>query len=273
MRVLPVRKLRKNNGFSLTEVLFAVATLAIGMLFIAGTFPVAIYFSTIATERTIAAVAADEAFAKVRLYADPNEYDIHDVNMSYLLGRWQTQTRFNDVDAFPATLGIDLDEFAYPSDPCIPISEKKYFWSALCRRVDPATQIVQVTVFVSRKIGSGATYWVREPVTRALGPISSYPMPIDVQVSQAGPDELSIKFTDPVEKTFINDGYTIVDNQTGQIYRVLERYAGAPPIDQVIKLDRPWRGGLLPGLVWVVPPPVNGGRYPCIAVYQKVIRF
>ncbi len=270
-----MRKLHNNNGFSLTEVLFAVATLAIAMLFIAGTFPVAIYFSTIATERTIAAVAADEAFAKIRLYAIGNPNDSNDdINMPYLGGRWQTQTRFNDPNAFPAAFRIDPNEFAYPSDPGINISEKKYYWSALCRRVDPTARLVQVTVFVSRKVGSGATYWRREPVTRALNPIGwFYPIPIDVNVSQVGPDELSIDLlVDPVEKTFINDGYTIVDNQTGQIYRVLERYAGVPPIDQVIKLDRPWQGGPT-GLVWVVPPPVNGGRYPCIAIYQKVIRF
>lgn len=270
MRVLPVRKLQKNNGFSLTEVLFAVATLAIGMLFIAGTFPVAIYFSTIATERTIAAVAADEAFAKVRLYAigspnDPND----DISLAAL--KVDQHTYFNDPNVLP--FGIDPNEFAYPSDRRINISEKKYFWSALCRRVDLTTELVQVTVFVSRKIGSGATYWVREPITRALDPMGSlYPIPIDVQVSQAGPDELSINFVDPVEKTFINDGYTIVDDETGQIYRVLERYAA--PDDNRIQLDRPWVPGIVPlGKVWVVPPPANGGRYPCIAVYQKIIRF
>ena len=53
----------KNSGFSLTEVLLAVGTLAIGMIFISGTFLTGIYFATIATERTIAAVAANEAFA------------------------------------------------------------------------------------------------------------------------------------------------------------------------------------------------------------------
>ena len=275
MRVVPVRKLQNNNGFSLTEVLFAIGTLAVGMLFIAGTFPVAIHFATIATERTIAAVAADEAFAKIRLYADPNEYNaINDINMPYLGERWQTQTRFNDVDAFPATFtfGLDPNAFAYPSDYGIHISEKKYFWSALCRRVDLTTELVQVTVFVSRKIGSGTTYWVRNQDTGTFEPMGSYPMPIDVVVSQIGPDELSI--INPDEKTFINDGYTIVDDQTGQIYRVLERYAA--PDDNRIRLDRPWGPGIILGKVWrvwVVPPPVNGGRYPCIAVYQKVIRF
>ena len=71
-------KLRTTNpgGFSLTEVLLAVGILAVGMLFIAGTFLVGIHFSTIATEQTIAAVASDEAFAKIKLYGvnlnDPN---------------------------------------------------------------------------------------------------------------------------------------------------------------------------------------------------------
>lgn len=256
------------NGFSLTEVLFAIGTLAIGMLFIAGTFPVAIYFSTIATERTIAAVVADEAFAKIRLYAigDPNNLT-DDINLNAL--EVNRHTYFNDPNVLP--FSIDLNEFAYPSTGT-DISEKKYFWSALCRRVDLTTELVQVTVFVSRKIGSGTTYWVRNQDTGTFEPMGSYPMPIDVVVSQIGPDELSI--INPDEKTFINDGYTIVDDQTGQIYRVLERYAA--PDDNRIRLDRPWGPGIIPGKVWrvwVVPPPVNGGRYPCIAVYQKVIRF
>ena len=279
MRVLPVRKLRKNNGFSLTEVLFAVATLAIAMLFIAGTFPVAIYFSTIATERTIAAVAADEAFAKIRLYAVGNPNDSNDdINLNAL--KFDQHTDFNNV-TFPAAFGIDPNEFAYPSAGT-DISEKKYFWSAICRWVaDPITgptRLVQVTVFISRKVGSGATYWVRNP-DGSLNPVGSfYPIPIAVEVSQISPDPGELSIIDVIpgdaidEKTFINDGYTIVDDETGQIYRVLERYAA--PDDDRIRLDRPWVPGIVPpDKVWVVPPPVNGGRYPCIAVYQKVIRF
>ncbi|MCJ7673995.1 MAG: hypothetical protein MUO33_02460, partial [Sedimentisphaerales bacterium] len=64
------------KAFSLTEVLLAVATLAIGMLFIAGTFLAGIHLTAVAAERTTAAVVADEAFAKIKLYginpADPN---------------------------------------------------------------------------------------------------------------------------------------------------------------------------------------------------------
>jgi len=281
-----VKNKMRNYGFSLTEVLFAVGTLAIGMLFVAGTFPVAIYFSTIATERTVAAVVADEAFAKIRLHAigDPNDPNDDFKLGALIIGR---HTDFNDANVFPATFRIDPNEFpngfAYPSDPDIHISEKKYYWSALCRRVvDPVkgpTQLVQVTVFVSRKIGSGTTYWRREPITRVPYPIGWYPAPVDVNVSPIISDANELSIIDVIpppgdvvdERTFINDGYTILDDETGQIYRVLERYAA--PDDDRIRLDRPWRGGVLPGSVWVVPPPANGGRYPCIAVYQKVIRF
>ena len=53
----------KNNGFSLTEVLLAAGILVIGFMLIAGTLPVGIKLTAIGTERTIGAVAADEAEA------------------------------------------------------------------------------------------------------------------------------------------------------------------------------------------------------------------
>ena len=248
-----------NDGFSLTEVLLAVGIIAVGMLFIAGVFPVGIHFTTIASERTIAAVVADEAFAKIRLCAigDPNN-PASGIDFMTLV--------IDQLTDYTQAVRINPAEFAYPSDPNMDISRKQYYWSALCRRVDPDpnSRLVQVTVFVSRKIGSGTTYqgWaINWPVPEAVV--------VDVPVVP-GPDTLQIELG---KEAFINDGYTIVDNVTGQIYRVLERYAGAPPIDQVIKLDRPWQSGVLPGLVWVVPPPIGGGRCPCIAIYQRVIRF
>jgi len=240
-----------NDGFSLTECLLAVGIIAVGMLFIAGVFPVAIHFTTIASERTIAAVVADEAFAKIRLYG------VIDFNS------WPVPPAIACADFRNVSFGVVTPgEFAYPSDPNMDISRKQYYWSALCRRVDldPNSRLVQVTVFVCRKIGSGTVY---------LGLPGDRPVPeavvVDVPVVP-GPDTLQIE---PGKEAYINDGYTIVDNQTGQIYRVLERDADVP---NTIILDRPWLGGL-PGLVWVVPPPVGGGRCPCVAIYQRVIRF
>ena len=253
-----MRKSRKNYGFSLTEVLLSVGILAMGMTFIAGVFPVAIHFTTIATERTIAAIAADEAFAKIRIYAigDLNE----PINFG-ALGESGLAYDFNDI--FPAIDNIDpnINEFAYPSTG----AQGQYYWSALFRRTDDASTNVQVTVFVSRRVSPNVEY--PAPPDGMGADTVDWPMPVRVGVSQG--DEL---YELEIDRTFIKDGYTIVDDATGRIYRVLERYP--PPDENTILLDRNWdEDSPDPEAVWVVPPPVGSGRYPCIAIYQKVIRF
>lgn len=247
-----------NSGFSLTEVLIAVGILAVGMIFVAGVFPAGIYLTTIATERTIAAVAADEAFAKIRIYG---------INLAS--PQWPsapTIVDFNEV----SSVVIAPCEFEYPSAETN--EPNQYCWSALCRLTEAYNPVtdpnppVQVTVFVCRKVSQNLKY--RTPTG---SDDSAWPRPVQVGVSGTGNNELTINSG---YETFINDGYTIVDDATGRIYRVLERYK--PPNDSIILLDTNWDGG---SLVWVVPPPVIGsppvthGRYPCITVYQKVIRF
>jgi hypothetical protein len=239
---------QRNTGFSLAEVLLAIGALAVGMIFVAGVFPVSIYLTTVVGEQTIAAVATDEAFAKVKIYS-------YGINPNSFL------TTFN-VD-FNSVTTINPSEFAYPSTNTVAV--KQYYWTALCRGVDtnsPGGRLVQVTVFVSRKASPNLKYY-----TQSGGNNGDWPVPMKVGVSETtNNNELQITGN----KTFINDGYTIVDDQTGQIYRVLERYAS--PNDSTILLDRSWGGGSS-GNVWVVPPPVAGGTGPCVGVYQKVIRF
>jgi hypothetical protein len=252
-----------NNGFSLTECLLAIGTLAVGMLFIAGVFPVGIHFTTVATERSIAAVVADEAFAKIRLYgiADFNSPPWPSPNPA-------TACLYFGMVSFGA---VNPYEFAYPSDPNMDISEKQFYWSALCRRVDPEanpiSRLVQVTVFVCRKPGPSLKY--PGPPDGSGVPVD-WPMPIQIGIfAVAGSDMLQIE---PGKEVFINDGYTIVDDENGRIYRVIERYA--QPNHNTVRLDRRWNAGIIPAdRVWVVPPPIGGGRYPCIAIYQRVIRF
>jgi len=266
-----MRKLRNfNSGFSLTECLLAIGILAVGMLFIAGVFPVGIHFTTVAAERTIAAVVADEAFAKIRLYG------VADFNSPpWPLPNPVAACLDFSVVSFGAVNPI---EFAYPSEPNMDVSRKQYYWSALCRRVDldPNSRLVQVTVFVSRKVSAGAMYWYRDPLAPPAVITAPSPVPVWINISQpVGFNPINLLVGDAIpadivdEITFVNDGYTIVDNMSGQIYRVLERDAAMP---DMIVLDRPWQGGPT-GSVWVVPPPIGGGRCPCIAIYQRVIRF
>lgn len=256
----------KQSGFTLTEVLLAVATLVVGMIFVAGVFPVALYFSTIATERTTAAVTADEAFAKIKLYGidfaslDPNGFCVD----------------YNSVSRVP----VPPDEFAYPST--VTNRSKQYYWSALCRQVSllPENRLVQVTVFVSRKVGAGTRYWGRNTNGTLNSVGSSYPKPIAINIFEAPSltedDEIMINDINPTdgfdETIFIQEGGTIIDTEYGRLYRVLKRY-DVPP-NQVL-LDKPWLDDIAPDMdyIFVVPPPIGGGRYPVIEVYQKLMRF
>lgn len=241
-------KRRRYSGFSLVEVLMAVGTLAIGMIFIAGTFLVAIHFTTVSTERTIATVVANEAFAKVRLFG------VYPMDPNLLIDRL---TPFEMLKPLFVPSPVDPNEFAYPSTPTLP--DKQYFWSALCR-LDPNDPIhdVQVTVFVSRKVGAATMY------EGPAGPVDR-PIPMPVGVSGTPGRRLLTITGDP---RWISAGCTIAEDSTGEIYRVVDN--GGGPTEVLLDPDKPWLGG---DTVWVVPPPIGRGRGPCIAVYQTVIRF
>jgi type II secretory pathway pseudopilin PulG len=259
----------KETGFSLTEVLLAVGILAVGMVFIAGVFPVGIRFSQISEERTIAAIVADEAFAKIRIYAagDP-ENGVEPIQLSEIGRNNLTPEDENELeDILPAMVDPNLlypEEFVYPSTGS-EIEKKQYCWWALFRLVDGSSGVnspVQVTVFVCRKSGN------MQYRTADGSDDGEWPVPVAVGVLEEVRDnELSI--VDVSEKGFINDGYRIVDDKTGRIYRVRERYKDP---DDTILLDRDWDDDS-GSPVWVVPPGVGGSRGPCIGVYQKVIGF
>ena len=253
--------MRRYCGFSLIEVLLAVGTLAVGMIFIGGTFLVGIHLSGVSAERTTATIVANEAFAKIRIFdvnmADPN-WDIFDPN-SYRYGF-----------EVPTVAPFAYDEFAYPSTKTL--TEKQYFWSALCRR-DPSDpwRTLQVTVFVSRKVGAGTRY--RDPSDPLnLNKWIDWPVAMRLGVSGAIDDPV---LTITGEPSWIGPGYTIVQNSTGDIYRVVKR-GDDPRLPQII-LDKPWDPlGIYPypdDFVWVVPPPIGRGKGPCIAVYQTKITF
>ncbi len=258
---------RRQVGFSLMETLLAVGTLAIGMMFISGTFLTGVFFSTTSTERTTAAVAADEVLARIRLDG---------LNLSS--GGLKT-------DGFalyePLTGGPTDQTHLYPSTGLE--ARPQYSWSVLCRRTSSGSPLVQCVVFISRQT-AGAVYWVRQEGANwpQLG-TAALPQPVRVNIVQ---DATLAKTPDIVllqdavagdkidELSFVNDGAVLVDDATGQIYRVLERF-GSPP--NQIRLDRPWAGGAISaaagGWVWVIPPATSGGRSPLAAVYEDVLRF
>ena len=253
-------------GFSLSEVLIAVAILAMGLVFIAGTFPVGIGLTTVAVERTTAAVVAEEAFAKIKLYGvnlnDPDWLDDPD------------QQRYEKV----ASTSLDPTEFAYPSTGTA--FERQYYWSALCRVTDDDPHLVQVTVFVSRKTNPGLMYPDAPDGPEDIPLSGKYDWSVPV-LFPGGEDVLKLVSTNILFaflpglegrfiRTFIDTNATIMDDVTGQLYRVQQMEKDVDAL--IVVLDRPWQG---PNQVkvWVVPRAIGGGRYPCIGIFQRIIRF
>ena len=223
----------------------AVGILSIGMMLVATMFPAALYLTTIASERTMAAIVADEAFAKIQLFglksypADVNDY--------------------NDVTLMNAI------EFSYPPvDPCT--NTRQYYWSALFKPIstDPNDGYL-VTVFVSRKTSPNHTYYKgadggERPKAIILG--------CKVQTTDANELKISVEN----EARYINPPTTILDDATGKIYRVIARKIDEP---NVVVLDRAWEDMLLlpNDSIWLVPPPMSGGKNADIEVFQRIMRF
>ena len=248
---MKIRKLQ--SGFSLVEVLMAVGILMVGMMMVAGTFPVGIHLTAVSTEQTIAAVVADEAFAKIQLY---------DVNET-LLTSIMISEDFNNV-SFNL---ISPDEFLYPSDSS---ANQVYNWSAVVRPTDIFdSSRVQVTVFVSRKVSAGLKYYKPDTTNNNL-PIQESAMPVPVGLYGNGSGnkiEILSSIANPLD--YVTDESVIVAGEDGKVYKVIEIYEDSGNYNLILNRDWESTGTYF----WVVPPPVGGGKSPCIGVYQKVIEF
>jgi type II secretory pathway pseudopilin PulG len=237
---LPAQK-KLVGGFTLAEVLMAVGILSIGLMLIATMFPAALYLTTVASERTMAAIVADEAFAKIHLYGI-------------------TGTPPSSIVDYNNYTIMNSNEFSYPSvDPCS-TDFRQYYWSALCKKADPNYIF---TVFVARKTSPSLVYYYPSAVPPAI----DRPRLIQIQVVPIlGNSQLT--FSTPSQAKYVNPPTAVLDSATGKIYRVIDRN------NTTVTLDRPWEDAPLPpDYIWLIPPPVSGGKNADIEVYQEIIKF
>jgi prepilin-type N-terminal cleavage/methylation domain-containing protein len=238
---------KRHTGFSLVEVLMAIGILTIGLLLVATMFPAAIYMTSIASERTMAAIVADEAFAKIQLYGIITNTDPCSCT------DWGDEMKAQ----------IDANEFSYP--PVDSNGSSQYFWSAIYRKTDknPDSAEYQITVFVARRMNSGLTYESGKAAAHSGG--KTWPMPIEVAANGINGNTIKI----PADAKLVNPSTTIVDNETGRLYSVVKR--GEDNDATKITLDRKWEGTI--STVWLIPPPESGGKNAGVEVYQRIIKF
>ena len=264
--------------------LIATGIMAIGLVMVATIFPVGVKLTSMSTERTIGAVVADEAFAKIQLYGLQANWRI--TVSSVACSDYQYIAKgigLGGDDLWWTADDVNTGEFQYPSAVMASDEPGHYHWSALCRKVAGSDNEVQVTVFVTRKVAAASKYRAWDPNAFDVDLPSDWPKPVPVNVSfnPASPKQLlivngpgSLVLND--SRYFFDDGYTIVDNYSGRIYRVLEvkDAIGSDSLPDTLVLQQDWEdNGLTNETIWVVPPAVGSDRYPCVRVYQKVLRF
>jgi len=223
----------------------------------------------LATERTIGAVASDEAFAKIQLYGFgpvPSSWPPLNPN--------DPNTACRDY-AYVAPLGFRTNEFAYPEfvypEFAYPSTdtedEKKYYWSAVCRHIIK-TGDVQVTVFVSRTMGFNVNYPYWNEALPGWDTVN-YPRPVLVKVNVLSIPGVLVNNFDIIDEDdgndntnlapaeYVRDGAILVDAVSGQILRVLERkHIEVSDRDRVMLAD--WVStDNLSGWLWVIPPSVQ----------------
>lgn len=273
---------KRKSGFTLTEVLISAGILSIGFMLIAGAFPVGIKLTSMATERTIGSLAAQEAIAKIKLHglddtpanliANSLLFSDRCVDYETVAGPdfiptpntpmddpWDFSLQFSQF--YPSTIATDIDE----------LNEKKYHWSALCRYLETGTDTVQVTIFVSRLASPGVKY--PDPVD--LASTIEVPKPAKVTVALLPTANILDVSSASAAISYFREGSVIVDNSDGNLYTVQE----IDSVNNTVLLDRAVVNTVGLYDFWVIPSAIKpgtsdlGGRWPCVWVFQDTIRF
>lgn len=268
---------RRQFGFSLIEAMLATGILGVGLVLIAMVFPVGIKLTSITTERTIGAIAADEAFAKIKLWGLPDAENWPVLPNQTSVGFLRLLEAKNA--GLPGWSDVDLSwkEFLYESNEDSN-RQRVYHWSALCRKL--SDNEVQVTVFVTRKVAPNIQF--RSSENLGAGPLPAtnqpWPSPVTLRLGYEGnPKELKIvTLLWGDEYDFFSAGTVLVDDRSGKLYYVQETQdRDGDGLRETLVLREPYvppeAGDSF--RFWVIPPGIGSPRNPVIAVRQKVMRL
>lgn len=303
-----MRRRKKQNGFSLTEVLLATGILAIGFVLIAMIFPAGIKLTSMAAEKTLGPAIAEEAAAKMRLAGlDLSRIDLANINTFYL---------------FPGQRPVTENP---PLRHLDPQSEKYLYKKLILPTLDLADPAADLTIsnnanllyttiakdflnkegiypFVpashnepnptqSMRYSWSAIYRGRGSIVskqdiqamifvcRTSGNKPYYGVLYDAVERRYVP-VLNLKFPVPVQ---VNVSFTAPDwIEVPQTF-VSFFGVGTEVVDdssgQILKIIEKQgnkfrisgESAIHPSLVWVVPPAVDSQRNPCIGIYEAVL--
>ena len=280
---------RHNKAFTLVEVMLAAAILVIGLMLVAGAFPVGIKLTAISTERVIGSLVSQEASSKIYLYGDPNdqgqtppfgiEFDVPAVFPSDTIVNFETVLR----------QPFDPAEFWYPSTDVL--QDKLYHWSALVKRDFPLDTDIDAVIFVSRISNVGAKYPNPYNLNNPLDTIT-VPKPIAVPVvfpDTADDNKIVIVndnmtgFDERILALQIPDGAVLVmldaDSIANDVMILNVLDVNRDPSDTsqwgygTITLTKPADSKKINTNFWVIPSATGSSRNPCIAVYPHTFIF
>ena len=258
--------------------MLATGILGVGLVLIAMVFPVGIKLTSITTERTIGAIAADEAFAKIKLWGLPKAENWPVLPNQTSVGFLRLLNAKNA--GLPGWSAADLSwkEFLYESNEDSD-RQRVYHWSALCRKL--SDNEVQVTVFVTRKVAPNIQFRSSENLGAGPLPATSQPWPspvtLPLRYDEGNPKELKIvTLLWGDEYDFFSAGTVLVDDRSGKLYYVQETQDNdGDGRRETLVLRAPY----VPPEAgdnfrfWVIPPGIGSPRNPVIAVRQKVMRL
>jgi hypothetical protein len=145
---------------------------------------------------------------------------------------------FQCQSLYPSVAEFD---YSTPANPQIKIDLQdppRYFWSALCRRLDSSSAETQVTIFVCRMAGTKATTYPRFDFNRPTGSLianpwktSSYPTPVPVMLQTIGnailqtkPNNQNVPVPDTTASPYYYSTLSLDDSYTPQVRTIMGQY-------------------------------------------------